>query len=457
MSFISVRVRRVRFWWHLSLAFLLRYQFRIFLGFVLTFVAMLASFKIWPVISRGNIVTIGYVGNYSLEQIPTTVLGLATQSLISQDSQGKPIPALASHWTVSPDRKTYIVFLRDNLKWHDETSVEAKDISIAITNVEITALNNKTIQFNLPNPISSFPQALDTPVFKTKSFYGTGDFRIVDIDEVDNIVKKITLHPKNKQQPRVEIKFYQSPQQAQNALKIGEIKVLNVASASDFEDWPNLETNKTVDLSEIVTIFYNTSDSLLSSKELRQALSHAVNRQTFDGIEAYSPIAATSWVFNQNVKRYDYNVGRAKELFAKTEIKKPEIILTVTPDLVSVAQKIQEDWEVLGIKVKIKEESSVPDNFQALLAISKIPADPDQYSLWHSSQTKTNITKYKNLKVDKLLEDARTLYTEPERKELYLEFQKSLVEDAPVTFLYNPNKYEVIYKNAKDLYSKLSI
>jgi peptide/nickel transport system substrate-binding protein len=417
----------------------------------------MAFFKIWPAISRGNIITIGYVGNYSLEQIPTTVLALATQSLISQDKEGKPIPTLASHWTVSPDHKTYVVFLRDNLKWHDETTVEAKDISIAITNVEISALNNKTIQFSLPNPISSFPQALDKPVFKTNSFYGTGDFRIIDIDEVDNIVKKITLHPKNKQQPRVEIKFYQSSYQAQNALKIGEIKVLNVANAAGFENWPNLEVNKTIDSSEIVTIFYNTSDSLLSSKDLRQALSHAINRQTFDGPEAYGPIATTSWVYNQNVKRYDYNVGRAKELFAKIEMAKPEIVLTVTESLLEVAQKIKGDWEALGIKVQIKEEGSVPDNFQALLAISKIPADPDQYSLWHSSQTKTNITKYKNLKVDKLLEDARTLNTEPERKELYLEFQKSLVEDSPATFLYNPNKYEVIYKNTKSLYGKLSI
>ena len=98
---------------------------------------------------------------------------------------------------------------------------------------------------------------------------------------------------------------------------------------------------------------------------------------------------------------------------------------------------------------------AVPAQFQALLAVNKLPRDPDQYTLWHSTQTKTNITKYKNVRVDKLLEDARITKEEDKRKELYLEFQKVLAEDAPAAFLYYPYKYRVVYKNAKPLLSKL--
>ncbi|OGD95754.1 hypothetical protein A3A48_03240 [Candidatus Curtissbacteria bacterium RIFCSPLOWO2_01_FULL_37_9] len=53
------------------------------------------------------------------------------------------------------------------------------------------------------------------------------------------------------------------------------------------------------------------------------------------------------------------------------------------------------------------------------------------------------------------MEDARITKDDQERKTLYLDFQKFLVEDAPSTFLYYPYKYEVIYKNIEQLYAKL--
>jgi len=142
------------------------------------------------------------VGTYTLDSIPSQILSLATESLISTGKDGKPQPNLASHWIVSDDGKTYIVYLKDNLKWHDDSPVSARDISIAISDVKINAINNKTLEFKLPNPISFFPLALDRPVFKSESFYGTGAFRIVDIDQVASIVKKITLLPKDKKLPK---------------------------------------------------------------------------------------------------------------------------------------------------------------------------------------------------------------------------------------------------------------
>lgn len=399
--------------------------------------------------------TIGYVGVYNLETIPTQVLTLATQSLIAADPSGKPQPSLASHWIVSDDGKTYVVFLKDNLKWHDTTNLDAKDISIAIQDVQITALNNKAIEFRLPNPIASFPLALDKPVFKAKSFYGTGQFRIVDIDKVDEVVKKISLVPKDKNLPRVDIRFYQSEDQALDALKIAEVKTATVANAQLFEDWPNVEVKRQVDESEVVTIFYNNNDSLLSSKEIRQALSFAINRGEFDGKLATGPISPSSWVHNINVKRYEYNTGKARELIGKSNSPKPKITLSVTPGLENVAESIRRDWEAIGVKTSLQFEKTVPQNYQALLAVNRIKPDPDQYALWHSTQKDTNITKYKNVKVDKLLEDARNTQDEEKRKELYFDFQKFLVEDSPVTFLYHPHKYQISYKNAKSLIAKL--
>ncbi|MCS7092795.1 MAG: peptide-binding protein, partial [Patescibacteria group bacterium] len=77
-------------------------------------------------------------------------------------------------------------------------------------------------------------------------------------------------------------------------------------------------------------------------------------------------------------------------------------------------------------------------------AIYDIPLDPDQYSLWHSMQTESNISKYANPRIDKLLEDGRVTIDIQERKKIYLDFQRFLLEDAPCVFLYHPEYYSIV-------------
>lgn len=451
----KVPARRFKFWVSIFGAYIIRYRIWILLFFVFVSAAALGFRTFWQQISRTNVLSIGYVGTYKLENIPTNVLALATDSLVKVDKSGKPQPAMASHWTTTDDGKKYIVFLKDNLRWHDDTQVDAKDISLAVSGVSITALNNKAIEFDLKTPLVSFLQTLDKPVFKTNSFYGTGQFRIIHISKIEDIVKEVKLTPKNKGLPRVEIKFYPTQSLALEALKIGEVKVATVSEASNLQFWPNLEVEKTLDEGEVITIFYNNDDPLLSSKEFRQALNYAINRRDFDGVPAQSPIYPSSWVFNEATKGYDYNSVKAKELISKSQIENPTVTLTVGPALEEIADRIKNDWEAIGINVVVKKEKSVPSSFQALLAVNELPRDPDQYALWHSTQSATNITKYKNVRVDKLLEDARVTDDEDKRKNLYFEFQKVLTEDAPVAFLYYPYKYRVVYKNVKPLLSKL--
>ena len=447
---------RFRFWKNLTIAYIRRYQLRLLVFMLALFSLAFFSYKVLPQLSKTNTLTIGVVGAYSLENIPSEILTLATEPLISIDQNGKPIPALASHWTVSDDGKTYVVFLKDNLKWHDNTPINAKDITIALENVQINALNNKAIEFKLPGPVSSFPTALDKPVFKSKSFYGTGTFRIVNIDQKDNIVRKISLVPAKPNLPTVEIYFYPTETQTENAIKVGEVKSAFISQGKQFETWPNLEISKEPDNNQTVTIFFNTQDPQLSSKELRQALSYAINRENFDGTRANGPISPSSWAFNPQVKRYEYNTGKAKELINKASLKDLKVSLSVAPGFEDLAKQIKNDWEALGITTNLVFENNIPEHFQALLAINKLNPDPDQYALWHSSHTgSTNITKYANVKIDKLLEDGRSTQDEKARLEVYQDFQKFLVEDEPAIFLYHPYRYQVTYKNAKPLLDKL--
>ncbi|EKD90004.1 MAG: Extracellular solute-binding protein, family 5 [uncultured bacterium] len=132
-----------------------------------------------------------------------------------------------------------------------------------------------------------------------------------------------------------------------------------------------------------------------------------------------------------------------------------EIILTATPNLEEVGKEIIGSWKKLGFDAKLRVESGIPQNFQALLITQSIPIDPDQYFLWHGTQTKTNLTRYNSKRVDKDLEDGRKIVTEEERKEKYFDFQKTLLEDTPATFLYFP-KYNIVYlKKVEPLLEKI--
>src|SRR3989344_249294 len=455
MQSVKVRTRRIKFWISLFRAYLSRYRLQIGSTILVTTILVISSAKLFGHLSSRNAVTIGFAGNYTLETVPTEVLALATDPLISIDKSGKSTPSLASHWPQAEDGKTYLVFLKDNLKWHDDTQVEAKDITIAIENVTITALNNKTLEFRLPSSLSSFPTALNRPVFKTESFYGTGKFRIVAIDSQKEIIKKISMVPKEEGLPHVDIKFYPTEQQLMTAIKIGDVKYARVTNAKLFERWQNMNVKREVDNTQVVTIFFNTQDELLSSVDLRQSLIYSINRSNFDGTPATGPISPENWAYSQDVGKYEYNTGKAKELLTKSQVKSPKITFSVHTGLMDVANSIKKDWEDLGIKVELKEENALTKDFQAFLAVEKLPPDPDQYALWHSTQTTTNLTRLKDVRIDKLLEDARSAQKEDERKNLYASFQKDLLNAAPAAFLYHPYIYQVVYKNQAKLVDML--
>ena len=106
-----------------------------------------------------------------------------------------------------------------------------------------------------------------------------------------------------------------------------------------------------------------------------------------------------------------------------------------------LAESIATSWrETLGVQVDVKVVSGVTSDYQIILADFTPPVDPDQYSIWHSTQP-TNFTHFSNLKIDKLLEDGRRTSDQKLRQEIYQDFQRFLLEDCPAVFLFKSNSY----------------
>jgi peptide/nickel transport system substrate-binding protein len=211
-----------------------------------------------------------------------------------------------------------------------------------------------------------------------------------------------------------------------------------------------VKVTKTTNTGEYVAVFFDTQDKTLSDKNLRQALSYAINKDALGGERAISPISVDSWAYNSQVKPYDYDSVKAKQMIddykKSAKVDSLSISLTTPPILLAQAESVAKDWQAVGVNVNLQVISNVPTDYQAFMAIFDIPDDPDQYSIWHSTQTATNITHYQNPRIDKLLEDGRSTINIEDRKKIYLDFQRFLVEDSPAAFLYYPTTYTISRK-----------
>lgn len=391
----------------------------------------------------------GVVGTYEEHNIPPIVLRLISSSLVKINEKGEVIGDLSLNWEANEKGTEYILKLKDDLKWVDGSPIKAGDIAITIPEVKVEALDDKTIKFTLADSYSPFPSLLNHPVLKKDSLIGTGPYRIDKIQKDGIFIKKLTLKSMSADLPQLTIKFYPNEKIAKNALKLGEIQALmglndlsgiNLATYNIFA-----KTNK----NQLVTIFYNTQDEILSDENFRLALSFAAP-SIKDELEAKTSIPPDSWAFNSETKDFLDNPEQSKIYLDKVKHGQDSTItLTATSTLKNIGEAIVSEWTRNGIKAVLRIESGIPQNFQALLITQNIPPDPDQYSLWHSTQTSTNISRLSSPRVDKDLEDGRKLVDTDKRKQKYLDFQKILSDNAPATFLYFP-KYKVVYLRKVD-------
>lgn len=146
-----------------------------------------------------------------------------------------------------------------------------------------------------------------------------------------------------------------------------------------------------------------------------------------------------------------------------------EFIINLTlsnqPQAVAVAEMIQKMWLVAGIKTNLKiveanqiqKEIIAPRDFEILLFGEILDSSGDLYPFWHSSQiteTGLNLTNFKNEAADKLLTDIRTEEDKNVKIELIQKFEKTIIDNIPAIFLYNPNYTYVMSEKIKGMDNK---
>lgn len=448
------KFKNFKLWYLIALEFLKRYKLVISGVLLVITLALFAQAKL-ELFYHPNSITIGLIGTYQEHDLPSEVTELISGSLVKPGKDGKIEGELASGWEVNADATIFKFKLKDGLKWVDGSAIKSKDIDFVIPNVEISYPDDKTIQFKLKEPYSPLPSLLTKPLIKRGTLLGTGPYRIVILEKSRIFITKIDLKSKSTDLPTVSFRFYPQESVAITGFNLGEVQaLLDLTNTQAFSRNSKIKFKQRTDYTKIVSIFFNTQDSNLSSRSLRQALSFTAPK--IEGEEvANNPYPPFLWAYDPDSKKYLSNkdqaqaaLKRAKATISEEKLK-GEIILTSTTNLKEVAEKIVASWRELGLNAKVRIEEGIAQNFQALLITQSIPPDPDQYFLWHATQTRTNLTKYDSKRADKDLEDGRRLIDEQARKEKYLDFQKTLLEDTPAVFLYFP-KYNIAYQKKKE-------
>ncbi|MFZ5823391.1 MAG: ABC transporter substrate-binding protein [Bacillota bacterium] len=273
------------------------------------------------------------------------------------------------------------------------------------------------------------------------------------------------------------------------AMQNGEIDWLN-PEPSDVamleKDYANKMTAYHWDRNGFGYIQMNNSKAPLDNKLVRQALTYGLNRQSIiDGVMEGratippGPIPPVSWAYDESAKAYPYDPAKAKQLLEQAGYTmgangiyekdgKPLKLTfygssgsTLIEGIASIARN---NWKQIGVDldVQLMDFNAMSDNFvkpgkfDLSFGGMSLGLDPDsQYNLFHSStgtpDAKGNVSgfnrsRYSNKQVDEILEAARSEFDPAKRKQLYAEFQKIIVDEAPVIMAY-ANKYTDFVSN----------
>ncbi|MGD9129311.1 MAG: ABC transporter substrate-binding protein [Candidatus Woesebacteria bacterium] len=416
---------------------------------------------------------IAVIGEYNLHSLPSEIKQVLSLGLTNILSDKTVNPLLVERWSLEDDEKTYRFIIKKNIQWQDGKDLVPEDVKYNFRDVETIYTANDVI-FKLPEPFAPFPSIVSEPIFREAkqkhllfferpTLIGIGNAKILDYKKKANRLEELVIDLPEK---RLIYRFYLTEADAILAFKRGEVDILNdIITESDLYNWSNIEVEKKIRTNKYLAVFFNNSDPVLA-KNIRQALAYAISKP--EGEErALGPIDPESWVYLEGGKSYRKDLDRAVErILDALPPEKMDLKLTTTISFIKEAEQMKKEWEEFGqkafeacqnsddvenkdlcenIKITVNiKVTNFPDtaDFQLLLLAQESPTDPDQYFLWHSSQP-TNLTKYKNTRIDSLLEKGRKTIEQKDRLAVYQEFQQFLLEDPPAIFLRHLESYDV--------------
>ena len=401
------------------------------------------------------------------------------------------VPYLAAEEpTIEDDGRRYVVSIREDARFQNDDPVTAEDVRYSFevgqeewedeswfpTVVDdVTAVDDRTIQFDLSEPYAPFPHLLtldvvpkairedDPDQFDTRRPVGTGPFRVVARQADDPL--RLNRWDDYWSQPSpllaaVEVDAIDTPTSRLNALQSGETDVIGSIPAELYSDVEDLENAAIVEqpAMEYVYLGFNCEGGPTADPRVREAIDYCVSldRAVADfvepaGVRQHSPLPpplAAEWEFPVDEWRsipHDRDIDAARELFDEAETPDDWRATIAIPDdeisqqlAVAVANGMNEAGYPPEVRTldapSVRQAGTLgdPETYDVFVGRWSAVPDPDgfTYPLFaRSAEGETNATFYRNETVEENLEDARRTTDRSERRELYAEAVTTVLTD----------------------------
>lgn len=338
---------------------------------------------------------------------------LIFESLLAIDQDYRIQTKLAKEWSRT-SATSYVIKLKDNIKWQNGTQFTAYDVKFTIdllkqipsiyaynvqyvTGVEV--LDATTIKITLSKEIPFFEYYLTFPImcnnyyegeeFKTSSHIpiGTGMFKISTIENNTILLEKNSnywnIEQMNPVLEKITISLYESMGEVYNSFKIGNIDLINT-NVTNIEEYVGTIgfIKKEYKGREFDFLALNCADSILNKKEVRQAISYAIDKwylvssvyqNKYDiadfpldyGNYAYEQTrdAATyqrdgiAKLLQENGWKLKNKVWQKKENDKTIKLSFSLVVKQSDTNRVKVAEMIQNSLQEVGIQITLKKVS----------------------------------------------------------------------------------------------------
>ena len=422
--------------------------------------------------------------------IPQALLYNVYETLVKIDDQGKFQPLLAKEWKVSPDGLTYTFTLNDNIVFANgdpltsDTVKQSFDYNAANTKApalikgtfapvaSVTAPDPKTVVVTLKQPSRDFlfniaqtggvvvdPASRADIATKTN---GSGPFAVTNY--TTNAALTLAANPKywgtKPALTDVEFRYFSDANALANALKAGDIQIVDNLTPELFDQFKNDTANyETVNgsTSGETILAMNNARAPLDNVKVRQAISYAINKQDVNEIaeQGLAKIIGSHsspndpW-FKDLSNTYPFDPDKAKQLLQEAGVSNVNLTLDVipTPYAQATAPVVKDQLAKVGINVTLNnvefplwiDKDFIKGDFD-LTIVSHVEArdtnlygNPDYY--WH----------YDNQQVQQLLKEADAATDEAKSNQLYGQVLDQINADAVNDWLFLLPRLEVVKK-----------
>ena len=402
------------------------------------------------------------------------------------------------------DNKTYIVKLKDNLKWEDGSQITGGDVKFTIEKLQegesvyspnaenidtVEIIDVLTIRINLKEAESFFEYNLIFPIISSNQFSVESNFFESRVAPISSGMYKVKSAASDSMElvrndnwyqssevsrniEEIKIKFYSTMGDVYNSFKIGNIDMICTSNIKITDYIGTIGyTDKDYKGRELDFIAINSKNSILANKEVRQAINLAIDKKKIissvynnEYYVSSFPIDYGNWLYTKESES-SYNQSKAKKTledagwtykygrWQKTEnystktIRLTLVVDNSNKDRVKVAELIEEQLEDIGIQISLYKVSS--KNYQEYLKSKNydmiITGVYNGYSPDLSYFLgEENIGNYENEEILSILDELESITNENIIKEKYERIIQIYEDEVPYICLYR-NKGKVIY------------